>query len=306
MTAKLLLGAALLGGAYFGWILTWIAATHLRWRGFHRRENRPVPPLGFLRWVRFYLRTVASVLRLSAWWALAPAGRPLPRRLPGAAAEVEAIVLCVHGFHLDGSCFWGLRRRLARRGRLSFAVDLGVPYRRPEVYAAALRRDLGALEAAFPGACFDVVAHSMGGLVLRHALADSPALARRVRRVVTLGTPHQGTALLGWIRHGPVWRMMGRGSDYLRRLPTIAAAAPAAELTTIASAHDLIVYPSECVHLAGARRVDLEGVGHLGLLTEAAVQERVAWLLDGLSAGGAGEAQDGAAEQQDAEQGERQ
>lgn len=287
MATRLAIGAALLGAAYFGWILIWIAASHLRWRRFHRREGRAIPPLGRLGWARFYLRTIATVLRLSAWWALAPSGRPLPRLRRGEVPAVDAIVLCIHGFQMDGSCFWGLRRRLARRGRLSFAVDLGLPYRRPEVYAAALRRDLGALEAAFPGARLDVVAHSMGGLVLRHALSDSPALARRVRRVVTLGTPHQGTALLGWFRYGPVWRMMGRGSEYLRLLPTIAAAASAAEVTTIASAHDLIVYPSECAHLEGARQLDLDRVGHLGLLVDGAVLELVAGLLDGEPASGA-------------------
>jgi pimeloyl-ACP methyl ester carboxylesterase len=309
MAIRLAIGAALLTAGYFGWILLWIAISHARFRAFHRRAGTRCPALGPRGWVRFYRRTVASILRLTAWWALAPSGRPLPALAPGAAVEVGEIVLCVHGFHTDGSCLWGLRRCLARRGRVSFAVDLGLPYRRAEVYAAALRRDLGALVAAFPAARIDVVAHSMGGLMLRHALGEAPALAPRLRRVVTLGTPHHGTALLGWFRHGPVYRTMGRDSEYLRGLPVLAALAPGAEVTTIASAHDLLVYPVECAHLEGARQVTLEGIGHLGLLTDRAIQERVADLLDGGapdSARGAGEAEDRAAEQQRAQESERQ
>lgn len=306
MASRLVIGTLVLGTAYFAWILFWIALTQARFFAFHRRAGSRPPPLGAAGWARFYGTTLVSILRLSLWWAFAPSGRPLPAVDRNAAPALREVVLCIHGFHMDESCFWGMRRRLARRGRVSVAADLGLPYRRAEVYAAALRRDLGAVAAAFPAARIDVVAHSMGGLVLRQVLGESPALAARLRRVVTLATPHHGTALLGWFRHGPVFRMMSRESEYVRGLPRLADSVPAAEVTTVASAHDLLVYPVECAHLEGARRIDLERVGHLGLLTDRAVHERVACLLGGGSARGAREAGDGAAEQQGAEQGERQ
>ena len=50
-------------------------------------------------------------------------------------------------------------------------------------FAARLRAD------AAPGIL--IVAHSMGGLIARHAMQD-PALVR-VRRLITLGTPHRGS-----------------------------------------------------------------------------------------------------------------
>jgi pimeloyl-ACP methyl ester carboxylesterase len=60
------------------------------------------------------------------------------------------------------------------------------------------RQDLVTLASAFaarlsadPAPAIFIVAHSMGGLVARRAL-QSPALAR-VRRLVTLGTPHGGS-----------------------------------------------------------------------------------------------------------------
>ena len=272
--------------------------TQARFFAWHRRNGSHILPLGRLGWAAFYLRTIASILRLSGWWALTPSGRPPPRLAPGAESDLDEIVVCIHGFHMDESCFWGLRKGLARRGRTSFAVDLGLPYRKPEVYARALHRDLATLAAAFPAARIDVVAHSMGGLVLRHVLGEAPALAARIDRIVTLGTPHHGTALLGWFRHGQVYRMMSRDSEYLKKLPPLAESAPGARVTTLASAHDLLVYPVECAHLEHARRITIEAVGHLGLLTDAGVHARVAELLGAPSALGAGEAGDGGPEQQ--------
>lgn len=55
-----------------------------------------------------------------------------------------------------------------------------------------------ALHAALPSARLVFVAHSRGGLVLRGALkvlAGDRAVARRIRKVITLGSPHGGSAL---------------------------------------------------------------------------------------------------------------
>jgi triacylglycerol lipase len=48
--------------------------------------------------------------------------------------------------------------------------------------------------AQLPGDRFDLIAHSLGGLDARYALAKL-GLADRVRSLVTIGTPHRGTPL---------------------------------------------------------------------------------------------------------------
>ena len=175
---------------------------------------------------------------------------------------------------------WGIRRTLEKHGRATQAVTLGLPYRSADVYARSLARALRSLLAAAPGEQIDIVAHSMGGVVLRLVLARSPELATRIGRVVTLASPHDGTGVLQWIRFGPVYRMMGRGSAFLRTLPTFEQSAPAVRVTTIASRHDLIVYPVATAHLPGTRQVTVEGLGHLGMLTDASLREHVAEILD--------------------------
>lgn len=274
--------------AAVGWVATvvlWTAVAHVRFHAFHRREGQSYPSLGLGGWVRFYYRTVVSVGSLVAWWMRSAIGGS-----PGAAGgRVSSVardaVLCIHGFHLGESSLWGMRRFLERRGRRTAGLFLGLPYRSPDTYARALKRRLGELLEGAPGTRVDVVAHSMGGLVLRQALAESPELAGRVGRVVTLGTPHHGTGLLRRLRFGPVYRMMSRGAPYLAELPTLAETAPGAEVTTVASRHDLVVYPVETAHLEGAERIALEGIGHLGFLTEPEVHALVAERLAVADAG---------------------
>lgn len=50
-----------------------------------------------------------------------------------------------------------------------------------------------------PSPKFTVIAHSMGGLVVRACLAQSEFCRTVIKQVITLGTPHNGThPLLGW------------------------------------------------------------------------------------------------------------
>lgn len=272
MVKTLVAAVVLAAGAWLATVVLWTAVAHARFHAFHRRERLSYPRLGLRGWARLYLRTVVSVALVWAFWLRSFLGGS-PRAVAGRSSWEP--VLCVHGFFMGKSSLWGLRRSLESRGRRTEGAFLGLPYRGPGTYARSLRRRMEELLEATPDARLDVVAHSMGGLVLRQVLAQAPDLAARVGRVITLGTPHHGTGLLRRLRFGPVYRMMARGAPYLEELPTFAESAPHAEVTTVASRHDLVVYPVETAHLDGAERITLEGIGHLGLLTEREVHELV-------------------------------
>jgi pimeloyl-ACP methyl ester carboxylesterase len=200
---------------------------------------------------------------------------------PPADGKTGRPVLCIHGFHMNGTSMWGLRRALERRGRPTRALFLGWPYRPATSYAEALTPVMIEMQAALPEEGFDIVAHSMGGLIVRIVLAERPELAGAVGRIVTLGTPHHGTAFLRTIRHGPVYDMMSRESSFLAELPDFRQTVPAADVVTVAAVPDLVVYPVETNHLAEARAINLRREGHSSLLTHPPAIELVAQMICG-------------------------
>jgi pimeloyl-ACP methyl ester carboxylesterase len=107
-----------------------------------------------------------------------------------------------------------------------------------------------------------LVGHSMGGLVLRAYLRRCGG--SKVARIVTLGSPHQGTRLarLGLGRNAQQMRI---GSPWLAALG-LPGAVPAARLGSIFSFHDNYVFPQQaCSTLEGAANVAIGGVSHLGM-----------------------------------------
>lgn len=270
------LWVALVAVATLAVSLFWIGVAHLRYFSYYRSVGDAMPDRGSAGWPRIYLRILKSMVVL-VWWALRGAFQG-GLRMPVAETS-GGPVICVHGFHMNSTSMWGIRLALERDGRPTRAVFLGRPYHRPQTYAVTLERALLDLVERFPGQPVDLVAHSMGGLVARAVLAESPKLAARMGRIVTLGSPHEGTALLRWIRFGPVYDMMGRNSEFLRRLPDFQASTPRAMTTNVATVPDFVVYPEETAHQPGARVVTIRGLGHSGLLIEPQVIDLVVDIL---------------------------
>lgn len=266
------------------WLVGWVSLAHIRYVSYHRRQGLGLPRLGVGGWVIFYLRMLAAIAIL-CWWYFRGMSRDGLRSPP--AGKTGRPVLCVHGFHMNGSCMWGIRRALARRGRPTRALFLGWPYRPAASYAEALEPVMVEMQAAHSEEGFDIVAHSMGGLIVRMVLAARPELASAIGRIVTLGTPHHGTAFLRTIRHGPVYDMMSRDSPFLAKLPDFRQTAPESEVVTVAADPDLVVYPIETNHLSGSRAFNLRREGHSSLLTHSPAVELVAGMIcgDDLSGG---------------------
>jgi pimeloyl-ACP methyl ester carboxylesterase len=251
------LSATLMG--LFGYVLI----SHFRYtRSFGMRSSYAGAEL-----LAYWWREVVAMILIGAWTLLA-LGRNALRGPDGGRP-----VLCVHGYVGNGTNWWGLRGRLHAAGRPSAAVDLGRPLRPLEAYVPPLVEALVELSGRSPDGRVDVVAHSMGGLILRIATRDHPDVGGAVGRVVTLGSPHEGTdSPPAFVPHEGV--QMRRGSEFLDELP-----APPVEAledwTTIAAEQDYVVFPEETSSLEGTSHAVIPRTGHAGLLVHGFVHDVV-------------------------------
>ncbi len=253
-------------------LLAWLAGAGLTALGvflfayrYVRTMQREGYPVGFrqLPWLAL-LELRASLLL--TWWHLRAQFEPTfyePAEVRGAP------VLLVHGYTQNSTNLWGIQRALAAVGHPSERVFLGIswPWRRVEDYAGGVEAALE--EQRQP---VGVIAHSLGGVVLREVLARRPDLRERVYAVVTLGSPHRGTAvhprLLNLL---PFAGQLALDAPWLQHLPALPELLPGKRVTTVGSVADMIVYPEWTTHQPGAHHVRFEEVGHGGLLTDRSV-----------------------------------
>lgn len=241
-----------------------------------RRTPRPpaqrIGPLAALRTaLAEYVSFIALFLLIQPFERWFMGGERLRRMRPG-----EVPVLLVHGYTCNRGAWWRMRRALERAGCCVATVNLDAMFGPIDDYLEPLAKRVEALCRETGAERVALVGHSMGGLVCRAYLARHGA--RRVARLVTLGTPHQGSwlARLGWGRNA---RQMLPGCDWMGALNrcTLPAQLP---VLSIYSVHDNFVLPQAAQRLPGAQNLELAGIGHLALVF-ASRQARQA-LLDAL------------------------
>jgi len=121
--------------------------------------------------------------------------------------------------------------------------------------------DLAAQIAAFvertfaAGESFDIVGFSMGGLVSRYYLQRLGGL-ERVRRFVTISSPHRGS-LLAWLIPNAGCRQMRPGSAFLRDLWHDVERLRQVRFTSFWTPFDLTIVPawSSVLPVADCRRI---------------------------------------------------
>ena len=235
-----------------------------------RRVGSPVPPgyrLGAMGAARLFFGELRATLWASSWDMLRP-------RLHAADAVTGQglPVLLVHGYVCNRGYWTKLSRLLARAGIAHDAVDL-------EPIGASIDDVVPQVEQALARLCSRtgsgraiIVAHSMGGLVARAWLRRHGAA--RVAKIITIGTPHHGTALAS-LAAGTNARQMSRIGDapsaWLARLAAGETPAARALITSLYSHHDNIVAPQASACLPGARNIAFGGIGHVALASDARV-----------------------------------
>jgi triacylglycerol esterase/lipase EstA (alpha/beta hydrolase family) len=185
-------------------------------------------------------------------------------------------VLIVPGWKDRARALRHIARALVERGwppDFVSAIEFEDPFGSNRAHAQELATSVERLRDRTGSARIDVIAHSMGGLAVRHYLARhadgaaAPAPHAVIRRVVFLATPHTGT-WLAWLAWGHGAREMRPGSPFLGHLTTCSLPS-GIDATCIRTRIDSHVLPGNSAVLHGTHTVVLTNVTHRGLLRNA-------------------------------------
>jgi triacylglycerol lipase len=225
---------------------------------------------------RPFLATAREALREMFWAMLIVPLVPLfyfvGRRMGAGSGQVPVVL--VHGYTQNRANFLRVARALVRS-------DVGPIYGFNYPWmgcvtanADRLARFVEEVLAETGAARVDLVCHSLGGLVAVEYLTREDA---RVRRCVTVASPHAGVAWRGPIL-GRCRTQLRRGCDFLLERAGRILAIPC---LSIFSTHDNVVHPHPTSSLAarGGRDFVVKDVGHLTILFDAAVVSQIVGFL---------------------------
>jgi pimeloyl-ACP methyl ester carboxylesterase len=204
--------------------------------------------------------------------------RGQPEVAPSGAGQPP--VLLIHGYLATRGSLHLLERHLAEHGLIVISYPLGtVNWGDIRDSAGLIARKVESIVAQTGVTQIDVVGHSLGGLVGLYYLKRLGG-RHRVRRLIMLGTPAQGTwsALFGLVTAplGLASLQLLPGSPFLRELAEMPLPR-GAEVISIGAIRDWLA-PLSTTILDGVRHITLP-TDHSGLLVDAEVAEVVAGLL---------------------------
>lgn len=190
-------------------------------------------------------------------------------------------VLLVHGYICNHRVWDDVKLALHRAGHPVLAIDLEPLFTSIDDYAALIEKSVAELQRATGTAQVALVGHSMGGLVIRAWLRAYGT--SRVAKVITLGTPHQGTRAPG-ASATPNGAQMTWHSPWLQALELSETEATRRLIHIALTQQDNIAYPQRDQVLVGAAVTEFSGIGHLQMCLDLAV---IQWLLQQLASSAA-------------------
>jgi len=198
-----------------------------------------------------------------------------PDHVPEHAVGQRGVVL-VHGFVCNRGLWNPWMRELRRRKTPFIAVNLEPVFGSIDHYPLVIEAAVTRLERA-TGCPVTLVGHSMGGLAIRAWLRQFDADAR-VHRVITIGSPHQGTWLARY-SHTINGKQMRQRSPWLTELAAAEPATRATRFTCFYGHCDNIVFPAASGILQGAQNLHVPGTAHVQMAFQAVVFNEVwRWL----------------------------
>lgn len=231
---------------------------------------------------RFSSRSLRMVLSLIAQETffnvltllVIPFGLINPRRHPRHRGETP--ILLLHGlFNNRASWFW-FKRFLRKEGFNNIATINLSSWHNEEVLTELVAKKVDELRHRLGVDKVHLVSHSMGGIIARNFIQLRGG-AGKVDRCICLGSPHFGSKLTPFTL-APLGNVLIPGSQFLQRL-TAAPAPTGVRMTNIYTTKDNMILPNTNTRLPWGEAVELDGMGHTGLIYRQAALRAVSTAL---------------------------
>ena len=241
-------------------VVLWLCALYFAIAWAFRARRPPAMRIGargtLTLVLREYLALAGALPRIVFYRRLLPDPAPAPIAVP---------VLLVHGVLCNAGVWTRFARYLRREGIEGvYSLSYGPPLASIESFAEQLAAKIDEVLAATGARRLVIVAHSMGGLVTRAYLRRYGA--RKIARVLTIGSPHHGS-VFAWLFPGISLAQMRPGNAWLAVLNR-APRDPSLRFVSLWSWHDSMVAPQTSSELPDAVDVALVGIGHNALLAD--------------------------------------
>ena len=257
-------------GVYYAYLALLFIAIHY----INRSDPQPRATLWAL--VQAWLHESVAAVKVFLWW------QPFRQAAiaDNLAPSSQRGVVFIHGFFCNRGFWTPWMRQLIRQNRVFVAVTLEPAFGSIDDYAELVEAAVTQVTAA-TGQAPTLICHSMGGLAARVWLRSQAQNDDRVDRIITLGTPHFGTALstdralLPFINT----HQMRRLGVWTQGLTQGELAARYAKFTCWYSNCDNIVVPTSTAMLPGADNRLLTAQGHVSMAFDARVMQETMKLL---------------------------
>jgi triacylglycerol lipase len=237
------------------------------WAWIHRARRPPEMRIGLNGMLRLFTSEFGAFLAL--YGALQPLEAWLTRRrLKNPAVQAGIPVLLIHGYFCNSGYWWAMERYLRGRGIGNiFLVNLEPVFGSIDHYAEQLADSIERICKLSGASQTILVGHSMGGLVAR-AYLHWYGGRRRVAKIITLGSPHNGTEHTRLLpRKSQNVQQMRRDSPWLAQLNAAEDYPEPVPITSIRSTHDNMVTPqdSSVLNHSHVKNIAVPGIGHLAM-----------------------------------------
>ncbi len=235
-----------------------------------RAKAMPIPPEKVLRgiaWWKFFVVEYAHFCAQSFAYLPFPVFfRTASDR--GSGASSGEVILLQHGYIHNGAVWFPTACAVEALGYRVFTIDQPL-YAPIDTMADLLAARIHEIQVKTGVARLTIIAHSMGGLIARAYLRKYSGA--RVNRLITLGSPHNGT-FHAYLAQGTNGRQMRPGNAWLNELAQSRVTVP---FTSIYSVYDTMISPQDSSRLPEANNVEITGMGHVTMLGGKAMRAEI-------------------------------